>query len=1002
MLKNLVLWFIFFFVFSVSANALFEISEVFPNTTDDKNLEYITLKNNYTETRSLSWYVLEDTAGKQYLFWSEDILVSGERKQFSRSLTKIILNNSDESVFLYDNEWILVDSIYYENSVKWEFLSFEDIKEDDIIQKIFSWEVYFSDEISPEENNSWGWPSDYQDWKINDFISSWALDVPEINISFQQASYVKQSGSSDIYNCDTSKDICKVNFSLLESFSSDFPEWEYSCVIDFWILWFTWEEQKCNPNTLIFPVWISEVFFKIYSKSKPEIYSEKRIEIWNIKNWWNDQSTTWDLRSEEWETSYNTENAWFLETLKIPEIFFELQRPSYIFWEFWSDEFHCDTSKETCKVNFNLEASFWDWIKSTDYYCEINFWIWKETWEEQKCNPNSVDFPVWNFEVSFKIIHKNFPDIFTEKRIIIENKWYVPSNTSKITSWWTSVAWKTIKSYFVAIKDIIVQSGVLKNWFNNFSCKKEACSMNLNYQAQEKDDRCLWDFWQWIASSATTYTRCNPGIIKYGLWEFNGSLTVYEKWNDTNFKKINFTVTNIPDIFSKDEELLSQDLEKEVVSSSITSSIVLQWKLSHEKTLTENKLSCLWVKKCNINLTAEIDWNKKGLSYIWTINGETFSEKQNPSGMWIETWEYEIILEILRGEDIIETQDFYVEVSNNVVLQSAQKNDVEWVLFSEKSNRFLLRDMTWVSVGKILPNPAWKDTLEFIEIVNNSWESKNMQGCVLQDSSKKYILWNDILAPWETKYYFSFETKLTLWNSKDSVTLSCGDVELFSINYQRKIWDNELLSGEVFQWFSLFELLNLIPQNEHEKILKKYMKLKFLVLKRDWFKISWSTFPNARIEIISEGKVVLTLNSDKNWKILLKTKNIWEWNYDYALKIYSWNSEYILSDVWNFKILAAQRSGWFAKKKKKSTTKSSRIPTLKISQAEAYETWSEDKNIMLTLTQKIVLFAWLFTLFLLLAFHMITILIPKSFQNSIVDIFLTTFATREKILLILN
>jgi len=39
-----------------------------PNTTDDKNLEYIKIKNISEESQNLQAYYLEDASGKQYVF----------------------------------------------------------------------------------------------------------------------------------------------------------------------------------------------------------------------------------------------------------------------------------------------------------------------------------------------------------------------------------------------------------------------------------------------------------------------------------------------------------------------------------------------------------------------------------------------------------------------------------------------------------------------------------------------------------------------------------------------------------------------------------------------------------------------------------------------------------------------------------------------------------------------------------------------------------------------
>lgn len=48
--------------------ASFEIAEVMPNTSDDINFEYITLKNISSSSQSLSGYMLEDASGKRYTF----------------------------------------------------------------------------------------------------------------------------------------------------------------------------------------------------------------------------------------------------------------------------------------------------------------------------------------------------------------------------------------------------------------------------------------------------------------------------------------------------------------------------------------------------------------------------------------------------------------------------------------------------------------------------------------------------------------------------------------------------------------------------------------------------------------------------------------------------------------------------------------------------------------------------------------------------------------------
>jgi hypothetical protein len=78
-------------------------SEVLPNTDDDINLEYIELLNNSDSVIFLSGYILKDKSDKQFIFDSSYFLNAHEKKKYSRNETKIILNNTDEQLFLYDS-----------------------------------------------------------------------------------------------------------------------------------------------------------------------------------------------------------------------------------------------------------------------------------------------------------------------------------------------------------------------------------------------------------------------------------------------------------------------------------------------------------------------------------------------------------------------------------------------------------------------------------------------------------------------------------------------------------------------------------------------------------------------------------------------------------------------------------------------------------------------------------------------------------------------------------
>ena len=76
------------FINQVIAWVLF--SEIFPNTDDDVNLEYLELYNSWNIVESLSWYILKDKSEKEFIFWSWEYLWSWKIKKYIRNNTKIL------------------------------------------------------------------------------------------------------------------------------------------------------------------------------------------------------------------------------------------------------------------------------------------------------------------------------------------------------------------------------------------------------------------------------------------------------------------------------------------------------------------------------------------------------------------------------------------------------------------------------------------------------------------------------------------------------------------------------------------------------------------------------------------------------------------------------------------------------------------------------------------------------------------------------------------------
>lgn len=602
--------------------------EVMPNTIDDKNLEYFTIKNTSYGVKSLSGFILSDRSEKIYTFLDE-ILHPWEQKSFYRPDTKIILNNSDETVFLHDSENNLVDEIFYEKSEKWYFLSFpeeegESFDEDIISQEwLISWELFISDET----------------------------DIQTLNIS-----------------------------------------------------------------------WSEEIFLQRDS----------------------------------------------------PEIIFWLQRPSYILESDIFDTFLCDSEKDECKVNFNLQGSFSSELPERDYVCKIDFWTWIITGEEQKCNPNTVIFFKWEFEVVFKISHEDDPNIFSEKKILIKNLPHdladeIHSNENDQNQEVTWEGQDLKDSIYIWPLKILVQSGLEWNW-KYFYCKKSICKINLNYVKKQSDEKCRWDFWDGSFKSKKTRNLCNPWYVTFHEWIHELSLLVYEKDNISNSRTLLFYIYNhlwedilqeqnkiiseiIPDV--SEDKIINNQEEDFIVIEKLDAeiSIIVQWKISKEKILGLDSLTCQWVVRCYINLTSS--WAIKNQSFSWLLDGIEFSDTQNPKGIWIE-WQGEHTIEMVYSD----TQNNTFRKSFLVYIQEISKispiivSEDQWEEWNKQdiskifTQNFLALKYDWLRIS--WKAPIWSRIEIFIE-----WK-KVWEGII--DEKWKYRVVTKNILPWE----YNFSTKLIL------------------------------------------------------------------------------------------------------------------------------------------------------------------------------------------------------------------------------------------------
>ncbi len=114
-----ILFFIFVLLRVIETSASIEISGVFPNTVDDTNLEWLELHNTDCEGVDITGYSISDLSGKRYTFPSWTTIDSHSTFRLERQVSKIILNNDIETLFLYDTSSTLVESFSYKDTTKW-------------------------------------------------------------------------------------------------------------------------------------------------------------------------------------------------------------------------------------------------------------------------------------------------------------------------------------------------------------------------------------------------------------------------------------------------------------------------------------------------------------------------------------------------------------------------------------------------------------------------------------------------------------------------------------------------------------------------------------------------------------------------------------------------------------------------------------------------------------------------------------------------------------------
>ncbi len=464
------------------------------------------------------------------------------------------------------------------------------------------------------------------------------------------------------------------------------------------------------------------------------------------------------------------------------------QNPTYLSGkEIENNEYTCLDSETDCKVNYNLNINTWSWfeiVNTSKYNCEWDFWLWEFVEEKYKCNPNTITYGEWTFETTYQITEIWNPDNTFQKKIKIINSGYIKP-ASEIQTVYRSYT-NTITYMFIDTPKIIIQSWLDEN--NN--CVKDDCSLNLKYEVKNSREACLWFFPGWSFDPGTD-KKCNPGYIKYPLWEFKATLRVYESGNESNYKESFITFKNNPQAFQK---INSEEVIKETGNKPVAK-ITLEWTIGKDKKVFNNYLTCFW-KDCSVNLNGDKSYSldKLDLTYWWDFwNGET-GTGVNPKSIIYTWWEYRITLKITDENGWVDEDEFFVkvwEIKENQIQK--EKNQTENSIPEKKT----------FQISKVFPNPTGIDYAEYIEITNIGTWNQNLNDCEIDDkiwwASKPYKIEKDmILYPQKSIKFFKFDTEISLNNSGwEEVNLICDNILIESLKWNFQTPDNFIVDHNV-------------------------------------------------------------------------------------------------------------------------------------------------------------------------------------------------------------
>ncbi len=801
----------------------------------------------------------------------------------------------------------------------------------------------------------------------NTFFDIVSDTIPPLKITFQSPSYVNfQSWDGETLTCDPREAECKVNFSLEETFWNFVPS-GFTCQSDFWFQ--TGEESKCNPNTVIFPQWKSEIHFKIIEKHNPLHFQEKVIFVQNNQISPNGGYVWWEGGSEDTSTHFR-------------EVILQT------WWTKSGNDVICESPN--CKINLKYDKK-WN---------ELCLWDYGDISqkEEQKttCNPTNFEVWPWDHPISLTIIDSKSNKVLETIQLFLHNSFPILWNSppsAKIT-----LQWKTSPKR------------ILKD--NTFICyTKTFCNVNVSAEKTYDPDKDTLDYTWWFGQGEVS-SKKNPPAIQYHVGKYQIHLAV----NDGKQ-----TVHEYLYIDVRDQKEFPEDIK--VIQEGIIPSNI---RIKSVKPNPIGKDEKEYIELQNLSiLSLNVKWftlksSKKSFTFSEDLFLKPFESKKIYKSLtnltlWNTSDEVSLFFQDTQVDILswaFKIPDGYILTHENLSIESQKVKVIEvidgdtLIIQMENGQKEKLRLIGVDTPETVHPNipvqAFWKEASDFMKKLLNGKEvtleldsenTRDIYGRLLG-----YVYLDDemvnktLIREWYGRAYLHYPFKYSsefeqlqteakklkkwLWSDKEVAKLLLQEIKdetpkqqeipLDSYDYLGKMWLWDISIVPYFQEVQTY-ILNLWNGKQVEKTVlqklswnktpkQKFKKIKTIFNKvafrlsvsklKSGLKISWMTLSGSRVQI-SWYALPLEIQTGSDGKFLYKIEHgLIPWEYRLYFVVKSWekiyeipksktvslSSEYVkqVEQKWQKKLesLKKKKKKW----KKKKPKKPKKIPTVKITQ----------------------------------------------------------------------